>query len=180
MRIRQRQRIGAAFSLALGTLWLAAAAPVPRQAPAFAFADADGKQMQLASFKGKVVVVELLLTRCPHCWRVAQTLARLQRELGARGFQPISIAFDNDASGPLVRNFAGRAKIAYPVGYAAAGQVDAFLGREEKERFQVPQLVVIDRAGVIRAQSLPVGETRLEDEASLRRLVDGLLKEPGP
>jgi peroxiredoxin len=178
--MRARKLAGAGLTLVLAASWLVAAAPVPRQAPAFAFADADGKQTQLASFKGKVVVVELLLTRCPHCWRLAQTLARLQRELGARGFQPISVAFDNDASGPLVRDFAGHAKVGYPVGYTTADKVDAFLGRGEKERFQVPQLVVIDRAGVIRAQSLPVGETKLEDEASLRTLLDGLLKEPGP
>jgi len=178
--MRARKAAGAGLWLALAASWLVAAAPVPRQAPAFAFADTDGKQVQLASFKGKVVAVELLLTRCPHCWRVAQTLGKLQRDLGARGFQAIAVAFDNDASGPLVRDFAGHAKIAYPVGYTTADRVDGLLGREQMERFQVPQLVVIDRAGVIRAQSLPAGETKMENEESLRTLVDGLLKEPAP
>jgi peroxiredoxin len=178
--MRARQLAGASLFLLLAASGLMAAAPVPRQAPAFAFADADGKQAQLSSFKGKVVVVELLLIRCPHCWRLAQALGRLQRELGARGFQPIGIAFDNDASGQLVRDYAANAKLGYPVGYATADQVDGFLGRQEKERFQVPQLVVIDRAGVIRAQSSPTGEVKLEDEATLRGLLDGLLKETAP
>jgi peroxiredoxin len=178
--MRARQLAGAGLFMVLAASWLVAAAPVPRQAPAFDFADADGKQVQLSSFKGKVVVVELLLIRCPHCWRLAQTLAKLQRELGARGFQPIGIAFDNDASGQLARDYAANAKLGYPVGYTTADKVDGFLGRQEKERFQVPQLVVIDRAGVIRAQSSPTGEVKLEDEASLRGLLDGLLKEAAP
>jgi peroxiredoxin len=178
--MRVRKLAGTVSSLAAAALWLVAAAPVPRKAPAFAYVDAEGREAQLSSFKGKVVVVELMLARCPHCWRVAQTIAKLHQELGARGFQPIGIAFDDDASGRLVRDFAGYAKITYPVGYTTAGKVDGFLGREEKERLQVPQLVVIDRAGVIRAQSSPTGEVKLEDEASLRGLLDGLLKEAAP
>ena len=180
MRIRQRQRIGAAFSLALGILWLVAAAPVPRQAPAFGFADPDGKRVQLASFKGKVVVVEFLLTRCPHCWRLAQTLGKLGRELGPRGFEPVGVAFDTDISGPRLAQFAALSRVTFTVGSATAESVDRFLGRAGNERFQVPQLVVVDRAGVIRAQSSPVGETNLEDEASLRRLIGTLLEAAPP
>jgi hypothetical protein len=45
------------------------------------------------------------------------------------------------------------------------------------ERFQVPQVVVIDRAGVIRAQSRPTGESDLTDESYLRNLIRGLLSE---
>lgn len=175
--MRIGKRAGAGTSLVLGLLLLAAA-PVPRPAPALSFVDAAGGQVQLASFTGKVVVVELLLIRCPHCWRVAQLLGKLHHELGPRGFQPISIAFDNEARGPLVKDFASNAGIAYTTGFTTAEQVDRFLGRGETDRFQVPQLVVIDRKGVIRAQSLPTGETKLEDEASLRALLDGLLKEP--
>jgi peroxiredoxin len=178
MRIR---KLAVAVScLAAAALWLLAAAPVPRKAPALAYVDAAGQEVQLSSFKGKVVVVELMLTRCPHCWRLAQTIAKLHQELGARGLQPVGIAFDDDAGGTLARDLAGYAKITYPVGFTTADKVDGFLGRQEKERFQVPQLVVIDRAGVIRAQSSPTGEVKLEDEATLRGLLDGLLKETAP
>jgi hypothetical protein len=44
----------------------------------------------------------------------------------------------------------------------------------------VPQIVVIDRRGVIRAQSRPVREVNLEDENFLRHWIDGLLKEGAP
>jgi len=54
------------------------------------------------------------------------------------------------------------------------------LCRGERERFQVPQVVVIDRAGVIRAQSRPSGEANLTDESYLRNLVRELLDEGAP
>jgi hypothetical protein len=58
--------------------------------------------------------------------------------------------------------------------------VDSYLGREEKERFMVPQIVVIDRKGVIRAQSRPVREANLEDEIYLRNFLNTLLIESAP
>lgn len=42
-------------------------------------------------------------------------------------------------------------------------------------------MVIIDRAGVIRAQSgVRPGDPKLEDENALRALIDGLLKEKPP
>lgn len=43
------------------------------------------------------------------------------------------------------------------------------------------QMVIIDRAGVIRAQSgVRPGDPKLEDENARRVLIDGLLKEKAP
>ncbi|HKV42302.1 MAG TPA: hypothetical protein VJX67_24075, partial [Blastocatellia bacterium] len=67
-----------------------------------------------------------------------------------------------------------------PVGYTTSGNVDSYLGRAPAERVGAPQIVVIDRKGVIRAQSRPVGEKNLDDETYLRKLISGLLNEGGP
>jgi peroxiredoxin len=178
--MRVRNLSTAAVCLVLAGLSLVAAAPVPRKSPEFVVVEPAGKQTPLSSFKGKVVVIQFLLTNCQHCWRLAQTIARLQEELGPRGFQPIGIAFDSHASGQGVTDFAEHARITYPVGYSTSDKVDSYLGREGNERFQVPQIVVIDRAGVIRAQSRPTGEPNLENESYLRNLIDRLLKEGAP
>lgn len=45
---------------------------------------------------------------------------------------------------------------------------------------KIPQIVVIDRAGVIRAQNGLRYDPNLEAEGSLRGLIDRLLKENGP
>jgi peroxiredoxin len=163
--------------LALSVLPLSATAPVPRQSPDLQFLDSSDNQIRLSSFKGKVVLIEFLLIDCPHCSRVAQMLGKLQRDLGPRGFQPIGIAFENGLSGPLVSEFVQNVKIGFPVGYTTADQVDRYLGRVGLERFSVPQIVLIDRQGIIRAQSQPIREMNLENENYLHNLVDSLLEE---
>jgi peroxiredoxin len=169
-----------AVFLVLTALADIAAAPVPRPAPELALAGLAGGDATLASFKGRVVVIEFLLTSCPHCWRMAQTLTRLQNDFGSRGVQVLGVGIDPGLSAPVMADFAGRARVTFPVGFAAAEDVDRFLGRKEGERFQVPQFVVLDRGGTIRAQSLASGDPHLDDESYLRDLVGGLLAEPVP
>lgn len=156
---------------------LIATAPAPRKSIEFAIVEPSGKQTSLSSLQGKVVVIEFLLTNCPHCMRVAQMISKLQKELGPRGFQPIGIAFDNDLSGSKVTAFVQQFGISYPIGCSSSQAVDGYLGRAAAERLMVPQIVVIDRKGIIRAQSRPVHELNLEDENYLRNLIDALLKE---
>ncbi len=176
-----RNRATAVLILMVAALWMGAAAPVPRPAGDLPLSAPPAKPaISLPALKGKVVVVEFLLTHCPHCWRLAQTLDKLRKELDPNGFTPVAVAFDNDVNGPLVADFVTRSRITFPVGFTSADKVDAFLGRGAADRMQVPQLVVIDRAGVIRAQSLPKGEANLEDEAYLRKLITGMLKEEAP
>jgi peroxiredoxin len=166
-----------AVLLALGAFPASATAPVPRQSPELLIVEPSGKQMRLSSLKGKVVMIEFLVTNCPHCLRVAQTISKLQSELGSRGFQSIGVAFDTGVSGQMVTKFAQQFAVNFPIGYVSSDKVDSYLGRSGTERFRVPQVVVIDRKGVIRAQSRPTGEKNLEDEKYLRNLIDSLFKE---
>jgi thiol-disulfide isomerase/thioredoxin len=133
--------------------------------------------MRLSNFTGKVVAVEFLTTNCPHCLRVAQTLAKLQWELRSRGFQSVGIAFDKNISPQKASDFAKLLAVTYPVGYTTSDKVDSYLGREADQKFRLPQVVVIDRKGVIRAQSQPLVEKNLEDENYLRNLIGALIKE---
>ena len=159
-----------------------ASRPLSRKSPEYTISEPSGKTMLLSNFKGKVVVLEFFFVASQHCLRVAETLNRLQTELGPRGFQPIGIAFDppnNPNTGPqLVTYVVNHLKLTYPVGYSAKEDVDTYLGRTGNEVLNIPQVVVIDRAGMIRAQSgAKPGDPKLEDEASLRALLEPLLKE---
>lgn len=169
-----------AVFLVLGVSSVVATAPVPRKSPEFVIVEPSGRQRLLSSFRGKVVVIEFFLTNCPRCHRVAGTIAKLQNEFGPRGFQAIGVAFDKGINGPIVTDLVQRLGVTYPVGYASSEKVDGYLGRHSMERFRVPQIVVIDRKGVIRAQSSPTGERNLEDENYLRNLIDSLLKQSAP
>src|SRR5215472_10168261 len=90
------------FLFTIAIMPLAATAPVPRQSPELKFLDAGGREVLLSSFKGKVVVLEFLFLRSEHCIRVAQTLNRLNGELGPRGFQAVGVAFGPNANGPVL------------------------------------------------------------------------------
>ena len=156
---------------------------VPRRSPEFTISEPSGKATLLSSFQGRVVVIEFLFVKSPHCLRVTMTLNKLYQELGPRGFQPIGIVFDppGPPGGELsVTYLVDYLKLTYPVGYTSKDSVDRFLDRGESEILRIPQMVVIDRAGVIRAASGTRAEPNLENENSLRNLIETLLKEPAP
>ncbi len=159
----------------------APSASIPRKSPEFTIHASSGKDVLLSSFKGKVVMLEFFFLRSPQCLDLAQIMSKLNADLGPRGFQAVAVAFPapgSDANAGLVRNAAAYFKLAYPVGYASKTEVDQYLSREKTETLRIPQVVIIDRAGVIRAQSGGRNGNRgLEDEAYLRTLLDGLLKE---
>ena len=169
-----------AILLALGAASAVAAPPVPRASPELTIVEASGKETPLSSFKGKVVLLEFLLVDCPHCLRVAQTINKLHTEMAQRGFETVGVAFDNGIGSSALQNLVRILKLDYLVGRTTSDKVDSYLGRSVMERMQVPQVVIVDRTGVIRAQSRAIGEANLTDEGHLRGLVDELLDEQAP
>lgn len=179
-----RQKVkGTLLALVLIASALAlASVPASRKSPEFTIYESSGKATPLSSLKGKVVVMEFLFIRSEHCLRVAQTLNKLHSELGPRGFQPVGVVFDPpNATNASVQSWALMVdyfKLTYPVGHSAKADVDSYLGRTGKEILNIPQIVVIDRAGMIRATSGGAGgDPKLEDENSLRNLINDLLEE---
>jgi hypothetical protein len=160
------------------------AGSIPRKSPDFIINEPSGKQLLLSSFKGKVVMVEFFFLRSASCLNVAQTMNRLNADLGPRGFQPIAIAFpapQSDANGPLVGQMVGALKLTYPVGHTNKEDVDQYLSRGAGEMLRIPQVVIIDRAGMIRVQTGGHdGNLKLENESYLRATLEPLLNEPLP
>lgn len=173
-------RVLSAVAVTLGLLslpLLAADLEVPRQAPEFVLTYPGGKQQLLSSFKGKVVVLSFIQTTCPHCQRESQLLSKLYTELGPKGFQPLAIAV-NPMAVMLVPDFVRDYHVNFPVGASEANPALQFMHINPSDRWVVPQVCVIDRKGVIRAQTPFNGDEKLQNEAHLRTLIDSLLKEP--
>ncbi|HEX3396863.1 MAG TPA: TlpA disulfide reductase family protein [Steroidobacteraceae bacterium] len=166
----------------LGSQCALAAPPLPRQSPEFSIKAPDGETTQLSGFKGKVVVLEFLFVRSQHCIRVAQTLNQLQGEMGARGLQAVGVAFDapNAAvtGGEYLSAMTAALNLTYPVGYAEKQSVDTYLGRTGNELLSIPQMVIIDRTGTIRAVTGSQTNPALENPDALRTLLASLLAEP--
>jgi cytochrome oxidase Cu insertion factor (SCO1/SenC/PrrC family) len=173
---------GIASLLVAATSLVVPAAPVPRTSPEFAIVSPGGRSVQLSAFKGKVVVMEFLFVKSEHCLRVLRTLGKLQGELGSRGFQPVGVVFDPPNTSIDGRRLAAAMqdyfKLTFPVGYSSKEDVDRYLGRTQQEILSIPQVIVIDRTGTIRATSGGRGgDLTLEDEGSLRNLIGKLLDE---
>jgi thiol-disulfide isomerase/thioredoxin len=161
----------AAF-VALGVSALAAP-PVPRLAKEFDFVEPSGHHILLSSLKGKVVIVQGLLTTCPHCQAYSQVLTKLQGEYGPRGFQAMGIAYDVDAA--TAQNYVTQYHVGFPVGYAPEDTMISFLGFSVLDRFTVPQVMIIDRKGMIQTQSPAMSDGLLQQEPNVRMWIEKLL-----
>jgi peroxiredoxin len=171
-------RLAAALALLSTGISAWAIPPLPRKSPEFTITDPSGKEMLLSSFKGKVVVLAFVYTTCPHCQAFSMVLEKLQKELGPRGFQAIDVAWNPNAQ-QLVPMFVKSLNLTFPVGYSTYDPVMDFMGFSVMDRPVVPLEVVIDRRGMIVAESPPTGEADLQDETKLKKLVESLLTE-GP
>jgi len=114
--------------------------------PTFALPDLDGDERSIASFEGKVVLLNFWATWCPPCVEEMPVLDRLAREYGDQGLRVVGVALD-DAS--AVRDFAETHDIDYPLligGREAYSLVRAY----GNARTTLPHTVIIDRDGVVR------------------------------
>lgn len=65
----------------------------PRTAPAEAFLH-DGREMTLADFRGKAVLVNFWATWCAPCLKELPSLDRLEADLGGDDFEVVAVAAD--------------------------------------------------------------------------------------
>jgi cytochrome c biogenesis protein CcmG/thiol:disulfide interchange protein DsbE len=177
---RRRCEVLAGFLALAGSVFVARPATLPRPSPEFVITQPSGAETRLSSFKGRVVAIEFLFVRSPHCLSLAQMLNHLNAELGARGFQPLAVAFGPNADPGVLTGLVDRLKLTYPVGLTTSDKVDAYLGRAAMEVLKIPQIVVVDRNGMIRAASGTGGDPALEGESTLRPLLESLLTEGTP
>jgi len=173
-------RLAAALFVLAATAF--AIPPVPRKSPEFTIVEPSGQQFPVSSLKGKVVVFTFMETTCPHCQAEASMITRLLKDLGPRGFEAVGVAFNQGVDGPMVSNFIRAFNVGFRVGYSTEEPVVRYLGLSVMDRYVVPQVVVIDRNGMIRAQTKPLGNENpsLKSEPALRSLIESLLKEGGP
>ncbi len=68
--------------------------PTPTALPEFKFTDAKGKELTLADFKGKTVLLNLWATWCGPCREEMPGLDRLQAEMGSDNFEVVALSLD--------------------------------------------------------------------------------------
>jgi len=124
-------------------------------APDFVLKDIDGKEVRLADYRGKVVLLAFSTTWCPHCKSMPPYLNQLFGTYGDRGLEMFNI----DIQEPLskVRAFATKYDIKYGVlldEKAEAARAYNVMG--------VPSLILVDKDGTIICKQCRSVDTLLE------------------
>lgn len=165
-------------ALLLGTAF--AAGPGERKAPELAYSVSVAGHQEpklLSQYRGKVVALEFIFTTCPHCQHASILMNKLQQDYGSRGFQALDVAINENAD-LLVGNFARDFQTSFPVGWTTRDQFLTFMNFSFADRFVVPQLVLIDRKGVIHYQTPALGDGDYEKqmtESTIRSRIEDLL-----
>ena len=129
-----------------------------RSAADFTLSDVQGREWNLRSLRGKVVLVTFWATWCPPCRRELPDLGVLYERFRNRGFVILAVT-DEEVS--KVKPFLSQEKVSYPV------LLDP--GHKVKDRFGIdgiPQSLVYDREGRLVAQAI--------DRPALRGFLDML------
>ncbi len=116
-----------------------------KQAPQIVTKDLNGKTLNLAHYRGKVVLLNFWATWCAPCQVEMPTFSAWQRRYGPQGLQVIGISMNEDAA--PVRRLVARLKLDYPVAMGSAK-----LGERYGGVLGLPLTYLIDRDGAVRAR----------------------------
>ena len=127
------------------------------QAPAaMVLGDMAGREVDLSSFKGDVVLVNFWATWCEPCREEMPSLQRLQQKFGAQGLRVLAVNVGEGA--PRIRQFLERT----PVSLSILRDADSDVMKAWRVRM-LPASFLVDRRGMLRYQI--VGEADYDDAA---------------
>jgi len=120
-----------------------------RRAPGFSLPDMQARQHDLQDYRGKIVLLDIIQTGCPHCQRLADVLERVYSKYNGK-VMVLTLAIPRDTQA-TVAHFIEEHKVTSPVLFDC-GQVAASYLKvtPQKPSVDVPHLFVIDGQGMIR------------------------------
>jgi peroxiredoxin len=112
----------------------------------FVLKDATGKDFNLASLKGKVILLDFWATWCPPCKVEVPWFVEFQQKYGPQGFIVIGVSVDDPAEN--LKPFGDQYKVNYPL-LVGSGREDIKGPRGYNAAWGLPKTFVIGRDGKI-------------------------------
>ena len=134
-------------------------------APEFSLKDLQGNALSLASYKGKVLVLNFWATWCPPCRREIPDFIEAYKDLKDKGLEILGVSVD-DLSAQALRDWTQKAGLNYPVAMATAKIIADYQPGDF-----IPATIVIDRRGRIRYR-----QSSLMDKETLVHLFEEFSK----
>lgn len=116
-----------------------------RRAPSFSLPDSKFVYHDILDHRGKVLLLDIMQTACPHCSVLSMTLEKVKSKYGDK-ISVISIV-NNPDNQTTVAQYVAKHKVTSPVLFDCGYTTGAYL---KKASFDVPHLFVIDQQGTIR------------------------------
>lgn len=138
-----------ALALAASLLLPAAGEYSNRRAPGFSLSDSKFHQHDTQDYRGKVLLIDVMLTTCPVCNQLADTLVQVKKKYGDK-VALISIVTLPDTFAEADR-FAVSHGITWPILFDSGQVIASYLEvTPSNPTVHFPHLFVIDAAGMIR------------------------------
>jgi peroxiredoxin len=151
-----------------------------RRAPGFSLPDLHLKQHDLQDYRGKIVLIDIIQTTCPHCAQLAGVLEKVEAKYGDKvAVLSLVIPPDNQSS---VARFVAEHKVTAPVLFDC-GQVSVsyLKATPQSPKVNVPHLFLVDGQGMIRNDFGYEFDTRnIFEGDGLFMEIDRLLAGPAP
>ncbi|MDA8383821.1 MAG: TlpA disulfide reductase family protein [Betaproteobacteria bacterium] len=126
MRINAKQLIIALVAVAIAA-GLALSLTKKPAAPAVVFTTLSGKRIDLASLRGKIVLVNFWDTGCPGCIAEMPQLVKTYQTYHARGFELIAVAMSFDTP-RFVKDYRSAHHLPFRVAFDATGKISRAFG----------------------------------------------------
>jgi peroxiredoxin len=121
-----------------------------RRAPGFSLPDFNLKQYDTQDYRGKVLVIEIMQTTCPHCAVFSAILEEAVAKYGGR-VAVLSIVLPPDKMDDVKRYIAAH-KITVPILFDSGQAAASYLrvGPQSRSAINLPHVFLIDPQGMIR------------------------------
>lgn len=148
-----------------------------RRAPGFSLPDSNFRRYDLQDFRGRWLLIDFMMTECPHCKALSMKLEEVKKRFGPK-VGILSVVIGPPETQATVKKYMQETKITTPIlfdqGQMAASYFDA---TPTKPSFDTPHLFVIDPGGrIVRDWGRTETQPEFLESPALIKELDALIK----